>query len=563
MHDRNNSSGIAEEKSIFKVLEKVLLNECPFSVLEISGFDGRYGKLISDFQTRDLPSLCNNSPVSTKVDRVDLSGGNNFFEYNIYDNVYNTDYLIAVEDMSDYDIILIFHLFENMVGADARFLLESLLKKTKKQVLVSTPIYPYDLDSDGTLSDIRTYHPFFFLGMDFSYILMNMSDDTLQFYSFFPSSNYGTMRCDLSIKTKTEIKNLKVAYILTSKFLTGGIKALLQQIKELTARGHKVSVYYRGGTDESAIPSWSHLTENDFAYQKVIPEGEKYTDYIKDVDIIVLSWADMIPEFVGSKIPIALWEQGSELLYGVHRELQFSKSKERLIKHHLYRQPVHLLAVSETIKTILKGVYNRESQLFPNGIDTDFYFPLPRKSNEKQTILLVGNPFLKFKGFDFALTVLEGARRLGLSFNVWWASQVDFAIKSEMLEIVKFIEPSQKKMAELYRNADVLLSTSLYESFALPPLEAMASGTAVISTDNGGINMYAKPDINCFLCAQGDYNSVLTALVYLLQNPGVRESLTTEGRKTALEYSFNKVVPILEQCLIRIVDAKIDESSQY
>jgi glycosyltransferase involved in cell wall biosynthesis len=248
-----------------------------------------------------------------------------------------------------------------------------------------------------------------------------------------------------------------------------------------------------------------------------------------------------------------MWEQGSEFFFGEHRKPQYSRTEERLIIHRLYRMPVHLLAVSSTIQTVLKDVYNRESQIFPNGIDTDFYHPLEQKNNEIPTILLVGNPYLEFKGFDFAISLLNVAQELGLVFNVWWASQVDFSIKQDSLKIEKFIEPSQQKLAELYRNADVFISASLYESFALPLLEAMASGTAVIATNSGGINAYVKPGVNCLLCEQGDFDSMFFALQHLLTNPEARDSLVAEGRKTALEYSFSKVIPTLEQCLSRIV----------
>ncbi|MDL2248528.1 glycosyltransferase [Tyzzerella sp. OttesenSCG-928-J15] len=49
----------------------------------------------------------------------------------------------------------------------------------------------------------------------------------------------------------------------------------------------------------------------------------------------------------------------------------------------------------------------------------------------------------------------------------------------------------------MYRNADIFLSTSLYESFPSPPGEPKASGTAVLSTYNGGTNTYAVPCENC------------------------------------------------------------------
>ncbi|MDR2569616.1 MAG: glycosyltransferase family 4 protein [Oscillospiraceae bacterium] len=538
-----------EPLELSQFVKNMLVNERPGTVLEISGFDTQYGQLIAD---SFIPA-----PI---IDRISLSDDNFSFEDSIYDNVYSADHLLSVDKMSRYDVIIIFHLIENMVDIEAKSLIKSLLEKTKTQILIITPIYPYDLSTDNELSKVRAYHPIFFLGMDFNYKLILTTEGKMQTYSFFPKIAYellpcDILPCDIYNRSQTESRQLKIAYIVPHQGLTGGLKAMLQQIKELAAKGHLVNMYCRGNKGEALIPSWSHLTDNDITAQIAVPDGAEFLDYIGDEDIIVLGWVDLLPSFYNTKIPVVLWEQGSGLLFGDHRELQYSKSTERLLKHRLYRIPVSLLAVSETIRTILKDIYNRESQFFPNGIDTDFYFPLKQKNNTTPVVLLVGNPHIEFKGFEFMLSVLVVAQKVGLEFDIWCASQSEFTNKSELLKIKKFIEPSQEKLAELYRNADIFMSASLYESFALPPLEAMASGAAVISTDCGGINTYAKPGINCLLCDQGDFDTFFFALQHLIKNPAAREALAIEGRKTALEFSFQNIIPILEKCLIKIIDA--------
>jgi glycosyltransferase involved in cell wall biosynthesis len=543
---------------ISQLVEDMLNNERPLTVLEVSGFGEEYGRLISGWQRKVLSE--GQLTGEARFDRVDLSDGGLAVDDDVYDNIYTTDYLINTGKMDDYDVILIFHLMENMVDVDAKSLLESLLVKVSKQILVITPIYPYDLSSvsEDVLSGVRAYHPIFFLGMDFSYRILDMTEGKIQAYSFFPAMGYTKLPCDLlpeaSTEISTEVQMLRIAYILPHQGLSGGLKALLQQMKELTKRGHYVTACLRSDDCDRVLPEWSHLTDDDVAAQIIIPESARYLDYISDVDIIIAGWVDQSIELIESQIPVVMWEQGSELFYGEHKKPQYSESEERLIIHRLYRMPVHFLAVSESVITVLKGVYNREAQFFPNGIDTDFYHPLEQKSNDIPIVLLVGNPYLEFKGFEFAISLLNTASELGFVFNVWWASQVDFSFKNDLLSIEKFIKPSQQKLAELYRNSDVFISASLYESFPLPPIEAMASGTAVIATNSGGINTYAKPGVNCLLCEQGDFDSMFYAFSHLLTNPEARELLASEGRKTALEYSFDNVIPILEKCLTRIVN---------
>jgi len=537
------------------VIEDILLNEKPGSILEISGFNGCFAELVSNCKKRVL--LQDKKSGITEIDRIDVSGVENHFESCLYDNIFGTDHLTQISNIKRYDIIVVFHIFENSIADDAKEFLEKLLKKVNMSVLVFTPLYPYDPDPEVGLSAVRVYHPVFFLGLEFSYKLLETDDGTLQTYSFFPKVKYDVLKCDMlpePTPSPVTCKKLKIAYVIPHFVLTGSMKAMLQQMKELAKGGHTVIAYYRSNEKSNAIPDWSDLSNDDISGQTVIPEGESYLDHIKDVDIIVLGWMYQVPEFRHSTIPVVLWEQGSEMFFGDYKEMQGSESLDRLALHTVFRIPVHLLAVSTPVQTVLENVYNRLSQLFPLNIDTDFYYPLKEKKNEIPVILLVGKPTLPFKGFDVALYALELVKSAGHKFKLVWATPVEFSFPGITIEFEKHVEPTQEKLAELFRSADIYLSTSLYESFSLPPLEAMASGTAVVATDNGGINTYAKPGVNCLLCEQGDLNSIAVALQYLLQNPEVRELLAIEGRKTALEYSVGNTTHMLEQCFYRILN---------
>ena len=59
-----------------------------------------------------------------------------------------------------------------------------------------------------------------------------------------------------------------------------------------------------------------------------------------------------------------------------------------------------------------------------------------------------------------------------------------------------------KSLAELYSSADIFLFTSYAESFGLPPLEAMACGTTVVTTDCKGNRDYAIGEYNCLIRPQ-------------------------------------------------------------
>lgn len=527
---------------IMTVVRWVLREENAGSVLEISGFGTRCGKMM---QGMDI-----------KTDRIDLTDSGTLGGSSVYENVFGSQMLSDIGNMERYDVILVFHLLENTAVDTAKIIVEALLEKADKQVLVITPEYPYDLESadENKLSDVRAYHPVFFLGMDFSYKMFATLEGRIQAYSLFPKTAYKPLPCDKLPGEYSKDKKLKIAYVICNHAATGGMKALYRQMKILAGRGHSISAYYRSDTAKGAIPGWCSLTEKDVPRQVVVPADEDILNYIGDEDIIILTWLKMAEEFANAEIPVALWEQGSPLFFGEYNSLASSSSWTRTQVHGLYRKPVHLLAVSEIVQKALKEVYNRSAQYFPVDIDTDLYHPKDSKNNEIPVVLFVGYPLKEHKGFHLAYKVLEAAHQIGIRFKAQVVSQADFILGEEpSFELEKIIDPAQDELAQIYKNADVFLLTSLYESLSLPPLEAMASGTAVIAMDCGGINAYAEPGENMLLCDQGDTFSMLYALQHLLQNPGAREELALRGRETALRFSFSEVVAQWENCLYKII----------
>jgi len=221
-----------------------------------------------------------------------------------------------------------------------------------------------------------------------------------------------------------------------------------------------------------------------------------------------------------------------------------------------YRAPIYMIAVSEAAGASLEGRFRRKYLRLSPSIDTNRFYPSTHKNNSVPIILLIGPPIHSFKGFKHMLTALEIVHRAGYNFKVHWASQHEFSLSSISFDLELFINLPQDEVAELFRNADILLSASLYESFCLPPLEAMASGTSVIAFNNGGIMTYAQPGENLLLCEQGDKPAMIQALKFLLENPDVRDKLAVRGRETAENFSFESTAEQAESCLYKIVSAE-------
>jgi glycosyltransferase involved in cell wall biosynthesis len=99
---------------------------------------------------------------------------------------------------------------------------------------------------------------------------------------------------------------------------------------------------------------------------------------------------------------------------------------------------------------------------------------------------------------------------------------------------------SDETLAVLYRLAAVFVFPSLYEGFGLPPLEAMASGTPVVTS-----NVSSLPEVvgdAAVLVDPYDAQSIADGLVRTLSDPELRTTLRRRGLERAKTYSWERSI---------------------
>lgn len=95
-------------------------------------------------------------------------------------------------------------------------------------------------------------------------------------------------------------------------------------------------------------------------------------------------------------------------------------------------------------------------------------------------------------------------------------------------------------IAIAYNKSKFFVSTSWWEGFGLPPLEAMACGCCAILSNSKGINEFAVNNRNCKIFEPKDAYHLKELLIEISLNDNEYDLLSKNGEKDAAEFSWDK-----------------------
>ena len=157
-------------------------------------------------------------------------------------------------------------------------------------------------------------------------------------------------------------------------------------------------------------------------------------------------------------------------------------------------------------------------------------FAQVNQKNPETKLLIVGRGSLKKR-------LVKQAKRLGISSSVRIDSGMPF-----------------DKLAEEFRNADLVAYPSYYEGQGLIPLEAMASGTPVATVNHGPLPEMVDDSVGA-LFTMADTDSMSSAILGLLDNPEGLVTRGTTGRERVLKnFTFGQNAEDFSQIYSQLVN---------
>lgn len=119
-----------------------------------------------------------------------------------------------------------------------------------------------------------------------------------------------------------------------------------------------------------------------------------------------------------------------------------------------------------------------------------------------------------------------------------WGSG-ELLVRAQAAEVVLTGFIAQEDLPAFYRQATMLVYPSLYEGFGLPPVEAMACGTPVVTSNTSSL-----PEVvgqAGLLVDPTDIGAIAAAMARLLNDVPLRQRLKRAGIERAAEFSWRRV----------------------
>lgn len=164
------------------------------------------------------------------------------------------------------------------------------------------------------------------------------------------------------------------------------------------------------------------------------------------------------------------------------------------------------------------------------GINTDIFRVKKAKPAHGINICIIArkHPWKGFIDFLKALDNLntEARKKIG---NVTIISHDDLSAFNISSDFTIMRPESDNEIADAMNNAHIFISTSWWEGFGLPPLEAMACGCAVISSNSKGILEYAVDNKNIILYQPKIFSQLCSKLELLIEDSLLREKISSQA----------------------------------
>ncbi|KGH65876.1 hypothetical protein X291_04295 [Oenococcus oeni IOEB_C23] len=337
----------------------------------------------------------------------------------------------------------------------------------------------------------------------------------------------------------------------------GGYKIVFQYANKLAKIGFDVTISfcYR------VYPTFSHITYQKAARLKYHLFGHGYPREIcwfhldhrvkllfdliskyefPDSDVVIATaapTASMVADLPQSKGTKYYFIQNFETWW-------FDENIDKL--NQTFNLGLNNIVISKELRQKVIESGAPEPYYLPNFYDHQEFY-LTRKIENRINKVALLNHIQLTKRTKFGLEILSEVKKIvpDLQVELFGA----YPAPDKLPDYVNFTYQARPKdLRRIYGESKIYLLPSVLEGWVLTGMEAMASGTMVVSSRIGGITDYAN-DNNSILIAPDNKKEFVDAIVSGLTNDNMRISLSKHALKDVQRYRINESINILKRIL--------------
>lgn len=317
-----------------------------------------------------------------------------------------------------------------------------------------------------------------------------------------------------------------VAFVLPSTNVSGGVNVILKHCDILRRNGVDAMVINMDNGDDNVISSDGEVN---------VVSAEKHDISVKFDGMVATLYTTVkfIKEYPDVK-------QKYYLVQNFETDFNEYGSVTKRDANATYTElDINYITISEWCKKWLEKDFGQKVKYAPNGIDLDKFESRERKfDGGKIKILIEGNSDDYYKNVDESFKIVE---RLDKSkYEIVYLSYQGEPKK--WYRVDKFYHKvPYEEVGKIYSECDILLKTSILESFSYPPLEMMATGGYVVAVPNEGNKEYLRDAENCLFYEQGNIDEAVEKIEKIVNDAELRKKLVENSKKVVASRDWEKL----------------------
>lgn len=318
-----------------------------------------------------------------------------------------------------------------------------------------------------------------------------------------------------------------IAFVLPTTNISGGVNVVLKHIAILRKNGFDVFVINNDEVNDDI------LNKDGTVY---VISCRKY-ELDARIDTMVATLWDTL------RVPLKYPKVRNIKYFVQNFETDFMPFGQyaKIVANQTYNtyRDIDYITISKWCENWLKDDYGRDSLYAPNGINLE-QFPYKERdfSKKKIKILVEGNSKDYYKNVDESFKIVEklDKSKYEIHFLSYQGEPKKWYYVDKFMHKVPYDE-----VGKVYQDADILIKSSLLESFSYPPLEMMCTGGAVVVAPNDGNIEYLKDRENCLFYQPGNIEDAVEKINEIVENEELRNKILENGRATAISRSWDVI----------------------